>query len=109
MLVHRNTRRVLDAEEHIGHYGPGRRVWDEHGDGIVYDRVGVITDHVASFVEAGGSVRNGATVVWAVLPDGKAHKVLCGEIIPVATEDGPSDGRCGFPVRPGEVMCEGHL
>jgi len=34
---------------------------------------------------------------------------LCPEVVPVATEDGPSDGRCLLPIADAEVAaCVGH-
>jgi hypothetical protein len=109
-LVDRTTRAALNAENHVGHYGPGASRFDDEGEHyIVFDRVGVIVDHLASFEAAGGRVHVAASgALWAVLPDGRAYRVLCGEIIAVATEDGPSDGRCGLPVVPaGQGRCEG--
>lgn len=33
---------------------------------------------------------------------------VCPEIVPVVTEDGPSDGRCLAPVVADGYACEGH-
>lgn len=33
---------------------------------------------------------------------------LCPEIVPIVTEDGPSDGRCLAPIVPGGYACPGH-
>lgn len=109
MLVDRHNRAALNAENHVGHYGPGVSRYDAEGEHyITFERVGVVVDHVESFVQAGGSVRpTRSGGLWAVLPDGRAYKVLCGEIIPVATEDGPSDGRCGLPVVAATGRCRG--
>lgn len=32
----------------------------------------------------------------------------CPEIVPIVTEDGPSDGRCFKNIVPGGYACEGH-
>jgi len=33
---------------------------------------------------------------------------VCPEIVPIVTEDGPSDGRCLAPIVPDGYACEGH-
>lgn len=33
---------------------------------------------------------------------------LCPEIVPILTEDGPTDGRCLAPVVPDGYACAGH-
>lgn len=58
---------------------------------------GLLSEHVASFVAAGGTVRgaaSGSGAAWAVV-DGVAYPVVCSEIVEVHTEDGPMSGRCG--------------
>lgn len=110
MLVNRGGR-TLDADAHISHYGVGEAEYDEETGEVFYvGRLGLVADHVTSFVEAGGTVRSAASgsgKAWAVLPGGRAFPVVCGYLIPVMTEDGPSDGRCGLDALP-EGMCEGH-
>jgi hypothetical protein len=36
------------------------------------------------------------------------HEGACPEIVPVLTEDGPTDGRCLAPIVPGGFACPGH-
>jgi len=83
-----------DPYDVMGMYGPGPF------------RQGVLVDHLHLIPE--DRIRNGQNVQWVVTDDGRAWPVLCGEIIGIVTEDGPSDGRCGIPVEPGKGACEGH-
>lgn len=102
--------RALDADAHIGYYGPGEVSYDDEGDyGIAY-REGLLAEHAVNFVAAGGTIRkaaSGSGLAWAILSDGRAVPVVCGEFIPITTEDGPSTGRCGLDAT-GEGQCEGH-
>lgn len=102
---------LLDADSMIGSYGAGESIWDDNDDyGIAY-RAGLLSDHVEAFVAAGGVVRaaaSGSGRTWAVRSwDRLAIPVVCSEIIPVMTEDGPSDGRCGLDALV-EGCCKGH-
>jgi hypothetical protein len=104
-LVGRNGA-PLDAYAHVGGYGPGTAEYTEEGDYLVAYRSGVLAEHTESFVAAGGrhiAAASGSGRSWAVMPDGKALPVVCGHFIPVMTEDGPSDGRCGA-----DVTVDGH-
>jgi hypothetical protein len=108
-LVDRRTGRPLDVYAHVGYYGPGEVEYTDDGEyGIAYRR-GVITEHAEAFVAAGGTIvpRSSGSGAWAVLPDGEAVPVVCSEMIPVMTEDGPSDGRCGADATD-DGMCSGH-
>lgn len=70
---------------------------------------GVLVEHLEAFVLAGGIVRpaaSGSGALWAVV-DRRAYRVVCAEIIEVATEDGPISGRCGQPVKR-HGACERH-
>lgn len=71
---------------------------------------GVIVDHLRRILDAGGSTRTLASGrLVAVASDGSTAPVVCAEVVPVWTEDGPSDGRCGGPVFGAEgFACEGH-
>jgi len=71
---------------------------------------GVITDHVYRALDAGYVVRVAASGRTYVHPaaGGTAVPVLCGEIVPVLTEDGWTDGRCALPVMNNERGCPGH-
>src|ERR1041384_2432525 len=74
-------------------------------------RTGVLTDHVGAAEAAGMKVhapRHGKATYVTGPAGGTSVPVLCGEIIEIATEDGPIDGRCGRDVRPGEFGCPGH-
>lgn len=66
---------------------------------------GVITDHAGRFeVRTGRSGRP-----FAVDIDGRAFPLLCGEIVPWASEDGPSDRRCALRVEHADHLgCPGH-
>ena len=110
-LLGRHTGRVLDADDMIGAYGAGTSEWAEDGEHFVVYRTGLLSEHVPAFVAAGGTVRDAASGSgrsWAVRSfDRLAIPVVCSEIIPVMTEDGPSDGRCGLDALV-EGSCEGH-
>lgn len=71
---------------------------------------GLLVDHVTAFEAAGGTIRTPAHGLceYAVCPDGSTVKVVCGDIIEIRTEDGPTTGRCGLPVRAGASACAGH-
>lgn len=111
MIVSTRTGRPLAADEIVGRFGPGEAQYDEESGEVFYvGREGLLAEQVDGFIAAGGIVRPaafGGGRAWAVLSDGRAVPVVCGEIIPVMTEDGPSDGRCGQNAL-GEGMCEGH-
>lgn len=90
-----NTNRQRNPHDLIQSYGPG------------YRSVGILSEHVGLLPNdwTVRSLRGGAEVV--VDPDGRAHFVLCSELVPDVTEDGPVAVRCGRRVT-GEVACEGH-
>jgi hypothetical protein len=87
--------KTLDS--YVGAYGP---------DWIT----GVVTDHVGSALEAGALLHKAASgKTYLTGPKGGvAIPVLCGELVPVATEDGVIDGRCGLPVLNDDLACPGH-
>lgn len=84
-------------DDFTGSYGPG---WT----------IGVLTDHVGAATEAG--------MLLHTAPSGKAYvtgpkggaavPLLCGEVIEIATEDGPMTGRCGLPAATDAFGCPGH-
>lgn len=85
-----------NAERFIGGYGPDFQP-------------GVLSEHAADFVVAGGGFRVAASGrVWAVIPGGRAVPVVCSEIIQVETEDGPISGRCGTPATGDFGACPFH-
>jgi hypothetical protein len=73
-------------------------------------RTGVLVDHLGTALEAGmlahASPRGYAYVTGP--KGGHSVPVLCGEIVEIWTEDGPTDGRCGCLVKAGEGACPGH-
>jgi len=74
-------------------------------------KTGVLADHLGAAEAAGMKVhapRHGKATYVTGPEGGYAVPVLCGEIVPIYTEDGPIDGRCGLDVRPGEFACAGH-
>lgn len=83
-----------DPYDVMGMYGPGPF------------RQGVLDEHVYLLPE--DRIREGTNVRWVITDDGKAWPVLCGHLIPVVTEDGPTDGRCGQPADKDRGACDGH-
>lgn len=72
-------------------------------------RLGVITDHVGQAQAAGWTVHVAASGrTYISDPKGAALPVLCGEIVRIDTEDGPTDGRCGHFVDHDDIACAGH-
>ena len=86
---------MTNAEQFIGAYGPA---W----------LTGVLIDHADAFVAQGGRIRTGRHAFWAVLPNGQACPVVCGDFVQIDTEDGPISGRCGCNVVPDLGACERH-
>lgn len=81
-------------EEFLGAYGQD---W----------RRGLLIDHTDAFEAAGGTIRVGKHATWALLPGYPAIPVVCGDIVRIDTEDGPTDGRCGLNVT-ADGACEMH-
>jgi hypothetical protein len=94
-------------EEYVGQYGD-RHVRDDEGYSVLVGRRSLLIDHTEMFEAAGGTIRVGKHATWAVLPGGEAVPVVCGDIIRIHTEDGPSDGRCGLNVVGDLGACQGH-
>jgi hypothetical protein len=69
-------------------------------------RQGVLVDHLHLVDES--KVRTLTSTTWVVTDDGKGWPVLCGYLIPIVTEDGPSDGRCGVPIDKDSGFCTNH-
>lgn len=78
--------------------------------GIAGGPLGLIVDDTDSFARAGGTIRTSASgrLEWAVLPDGRAFPVLCGDIVMRYYEEGESyTDRCGKPAT-NHGACQGH-
>ena len=56
---------------------------------------GLLVDWTGQAERKGARIVQGSGGREYVLVDGKALPVLCGEIVPWMTEDGPATGRCG--------------
>lgn len=72
--------------------------------------LGLLVDNVETFEAAGGTIRTSASgrVEWAVLPDGSAYPVLCGDIVERTYEEGERyTDRCGA-VATNRGACAGH-
>lgn len=84
-IVDSYNGRPLTAEGHFALYGQNYRQ-------------GLLSEWTQSFEAAGGALRpaaSGSGLTWAVAPNGTTRPVVCSEIVPISTEDGPSYGRCG--------------
>lgn len=68
---------------------------------------GVLAEHVHS-TDATVHVTTTGRTVAIPLGGGVPVPVLCGEIVMLATEDGPVDGRCGRQTYDGDFACPGH-
>lgn len=90
-----STNTWTNGEQFVGAYGPSYRE-------------GVLIDNLEAFVTAGGSVRVGKHGTWASLPGAAAIPVVCGDIVRIDTEDGPSDGRCGRNLDGERGACPAH-
>lgn len=65
----------------------------------------IITDHLGD--QPTRVLASGTTVV--LNPDGTViARLVCGEIVPVHTEDGITSGRCSQPVLDNDLACPGH-
>lgn len=51
---------------------------------------------------------SGTTVVLDDTGRTTVGRLVCGEIVPIWTEDGPATGRCGSPVLHDDIACPGH-
>lgn len=74
-------------------------------------RSGVISEHLTVAEAAGMVVHTSPSgAVWLHEANGgRAARVLCSELIMVATEDGPVSGRCGRPIVGRDSWgCEAH-
>jgi hypothetical protein len=65
---------------------------------------GLLIDYADRFEAAGGRIVNDR---WAVLPDGLAYPILCGDLVWDYDEDGRFDTRCGGRATH-DGACEGH-
>lgn len=80
----------------IGAYGPD---WTT---GVLAEHTYLAEENILVHVAA-----SGRTFVTGI-KGGSATPVLCGEIVPIPTEDGIIDGRCGAPVYDRGFACPGH-
>lgn len=94
-------------EDFVGQYGTDTER-DDEGYSHLVGRRSVLIDHTDLFVAAGGTIRVGKHATWAFLPKGAGIPVVCGDLVPVHTEDGMSDARCGLNVVGNRGACEGH-
>ena len=110
-LVDRLTRTPLDADAHVGFYGPGTPDYGPDGEyGIAYRR-GLLSEHADAFLAAGGKIEpvGDGGAGRAILSDGSTVPVVCSELIEVLTEDGRESGRCGADAADAEPgLCESH-
>lgn len=83
------------VEAAAGAYGP---TW----------RRGVATDHLYLVIDAGAVVHISPSGRTYVQEGRECLPVLCGEVIEIATEDGPMSGRCGEYVYDNDLACPGH-
>lgn len=93
----RTLTEATPFEQFVGSYG---QTW----------RTGVISDHVSLMLQGGHFVHysgNGAIHV-VESGTGRTARVLCSEIVEVATEDGPISGRCGNPLFTFGLECARH-
>lgn len=70
--------------------------------------LGILVDNVGAAVLLGARTVSGSDGREYLIVGYKAYPVLCGDIVPMATEDGPSDGRCGQRARAEFGQCEWH-
>ena len=69
---------------------------------------GILVDHVEAAERMGAKLVEGTDGREYVVIEGRAYPVLCGDIVPVQTEDwGPESGRCGQIAR-FDGSCEFH-
>lgn len=110
------TMTPLERSGFVSTYGqppvwPFEDCADAHPAPADYRR-GVASDHVRAAAELEGVVVVTGTLCQYVVDeaaDGAAYPVLCSELVEVSTEDGPSDGRCGFLATDQEMgSCAGH-
>lgn len=71
-------------------------------------RYGVISEHLHVAERLGLTVRKLTDSAWVIDEHGRAYPVLCSELIPVYTEDGVTDGRCGSRATLELLCCEHH-
>lgn len=88
---------IRDAQDIARWYGS-----DSQFEGVCIDHVHLIN---RDFYR---TLSNGFPVAVSE-KTGVAYKVLCGHLIEVYTEDGPTDGRCGHRVETDKAgACPGH-
>lgn len=82
-----------EAWRWVSHYGSASNSW------------GILVEHMTAAGLIAHIIADGRLIVAI---DGKVVPVLCSEVIPVTTEDGPSTGRCGIALQGDTYACPGH-
>jgi len=59
---------------------------------------GILLDHLDLALEAGAVLHITSRWGWLTTGKGQARRVVCGDLVEWADEDGLRDGRCGQPV-----------
>ena len=82
----------------------------QYGEYSAGNPIGILSEHVYYAERLGGSVASDVRDrLEYVHADGERWPVVCSEIIPIWTEDGRSDGRCGKLAADTEFgACFGH-
>jgi hypothetical protein len=103
----RTPKTPSPAWRYVGRYGPEVVIGDDPDFGLVYGPVqeGIINEHLHAAGLESHVIADGRQIVAI---DGKIVEVLCSDIIPINTEDGPGTGRCGTPLRGDAYACPGH-
>lgn len=93
MSTTHTTKPRSEAWSWTAFYGPASRSF------------GILGDHLAAAGLEAHVIADGRQIVAI---DGKIVQVLCSEVIPISTEDGPATGRCGKALRGDVYACPGH-
>jgi hypothetical protein len=107
MSATRTPKAPSEAWRYVGRYGPMVVIGDDEEFGLIYGpaQEGIISDHLHAAGLEAHVIADGRLIVAI---DGRIVPVLCSEIIPIVTEDGPTTGRCGTPLRGDVYACPGH-
>jgi hypothetical protein len=103
----RTPRTPSPAWRYVGRYGPEVVIGYDDEFGTIYGptQEGIIHEHLHAAGLEAHVIADGRQIV---VIDGKIVEVLCSDIIPIVTEDGPGTGRCGTPLRGEAYACPGH-
>jgi hypothetical protein len=107
MSATRTPKAPSEAWRFVGRYGPMVVIGDDEEFGLIYGpaQEGIINEHLHAAGLEAHVIADGRQIV---VIDGKIVEVLCSDIIPITTEDGPGTGRCGYPLRGDAYACPGH-